>query len=799
MLPSHLKRKIDELWNRFWSAGLTNPLTAIEQITYLLFLYRLQHLDDLRVKQGKRSIYTLQPGEKRPSGKRDYEDCRWNYIRDYGDHAHLTQVVFPWLRTLEERLGGEGGELGTAGGRMADAHFHLAGDKGETLKRALKIVDELFSDLRGTHSDVMGDVFEHLLSEIQSSGKNGQFRTPRHLVRFLVELLDPSPGARVIDPAAGSGGFLFATLQHWHRLATDPDNVVLEWDGTPHRLDGGDAGIDALLEPDALNETLTGWDNDRTMVRIGWMNLILHGVANPRFEQRDSLGKSLPTEESGRYDCVLANPPFTGTIDKDDLHPIRFPKGTRKSELLFLWLILDLLKVGGRAAVIIPEGVLFGATNAHKELRRRLLFENCVEAVVSLPAGVFQPYTGVKTSVLLFQRVHPELRDNPLPAGQPPRTDRVWFYQVEADGFSLDAKRNEQPHGDNDLWDVLYKWHHLDDNGDPQVDTDGERHYYRSEVRDARWRLVDDTTINRFPELAGFSGEAWGINERHPKLPGDPTEVRKILLTKQSTTVNQLFEKLLDKLEIEAAHKRTAGSRYAVFDKGLRDFIARIHAFASKKKLLDTEAPPKEQFAYNALKELLDKTKIDAFEKARQRTDAMEHPNYRPKNRKPRNNIDWNEQAEMLVRAFAPLDGFDVQLRDNELYDERKRLGDQAPKRGVKCWSTPLRAVARDDEWEGPHDLLGSHDEAGEPRAEYLSWLEKEKGAFSDGMLDPAWLEPDCIEANGLNLSAARYQPFELESEVLEPPAEILASLFKLEEEIQRGMMRLKGMVEGVE
>jgi type I restriction enzyme M protein len=261
MLAPHIKKKVDELWSRFWSAGLTNPLVAVEQITYLIFLKRLEDIDRKRVADGLHSIYDLTPAEQRqvdeaPEKSRaalrhqfDASSCRWSHIRqEKTDTKHLIEKVFPWLRTIDNRLSSNevSGELGSLHGRMADAYFQLDPNKGKVLSDAVDAIDQLFARAGNGSAaqDIMGDTFEYLLSEVATAGKNGQFRTPRHLIRFMVELLDPAPGERVIDPAAGTGGFLFSTQQHLMRKYSAPDNVVLEWDGTPHRTDGA-AAVDA--------------------------------------------------------------------------------------------------------------------------------------------------------------------------------------------------------------------------------------------------------------------------------------------------------------------------------------------------------------------------------------------------------------------------------------------------------------------------------------------------------------------------------------------------------------------------
>ncbi|MBI5031755.1 MAG: N-6 DNA methylase [Chloroflexi bacterium] len=499
MLSPQLRRKVYNLWTMFWASGITNPLTAIEQITYLLFLKHLELLDEKRVKQGKQSIYAVSwIGEKKTKDGKDitppnYEQCRWSNIRYAADYDLLTDIVFPWLRVLDKILISTGNNANTmieAGRMMEDAYFQLPREKAATLKNAISDIDALFT--LDTHSDLIGDIFEELLRGIQSAGKNGQFRTPRHIIRFMVELVNPTPQDRILDPAAGTDGYLIASIQHILKQAMLDakleKDLRLEWDGTPHRLVVPDA--DKLI----VDEHFTGYDNDRTMVRIGWMNMILHGIESPHIERRDSLGKGLPDSESEHYTVVLANPPFTGNVDTDDLHERRFRQEggkkalTNKSELLFLALFIDLLEPGGRAAVIVPEGVLFGSTIAHRALRRRLLFEHDLRAVISLPAGVFQPYTGVKTSILYFHK-HRGNNDPKFVPGNAPYTQHVLFYEVLDDGFSLDAKRNElfQP---GDLPDALQKIEQ------PSTSTD----YVRPHTYIDRWQWSDD--IERiFPNL----------------------------------------------------------------------------------------------------------------------------------------------------------------------------------------------------------------------------------------------------------------------------------------------------------
>ena len=473
MLAPHIKKNVDKLWNRFWTAGITNPLVAVEQITYLLFLKRLEALDAERVKKGKGSIYIIKTKDKTGEEKElDFSKCRWSYIKVDKTPKLFIDFVFPWLRDLEKHLeqtNVPANGIEAIGNRMSDAYFQLDPNKGAILQEAIDLIDQLFErvDTIGAVADIMGDTFEYLLSEIATAGKNGQFRTPRHIIRAMVEMVDPQPGEHIIDPAAGTGGFLFSSLNYMLSKRTNPEQLRIEWDSTAHRVYGDQ------LKPEEYAEIhkgkyLMGLDNDRTMVRIGWMNMILHGVDNPEIHQRDSLGKRQESDaaQSESFDVVLANPPFTGTVDSADLESSIFPKAgkkasqviTNKSELLFVWRMLDLLRVGGRCAVIVPEGVLFGNTEGHIKLRQELLTEHLVEGIISLPGGVFQPYSGVKTSILVFQKeTRKEDRDK-WQQTDPPRTQSVWFYEVKDEAFSLDAKRTERRGQDNDLWDMLSKY-----------------------------------------------------------------------------------------------------------------------------------------------------------------------------------------------------------------------------------------------------------------------------------------------------------------------------------------------------
>lgn len=801
MLSPRLRRQVFELWKMFWSSGMTNPLTAIEQITYLLFIKRLESLDAERISKGKRSIYgqrskcQLQHHPEDGVGvdkiAMDYTTmaqygncpghgtCRWSYITRYSKvidsskreittHDLLSQYVFPWLRELESTLqdaGNSANGIDAAESRLRDAHFQLPPEKTSTLQNAIRTIDDLFRQVgtRSANYDIMGDIFEYLLSEIETSGKNGQFRTPRHIIRFMIELLDPKPGQRIIDPAAGTCGFLINSILHIKKKQTDPETVLLEWDGTPHRVYGGDPSI----EPYLTGEYFTGYDNDRTMVRIGWMNMILHGIESPSVMLRDSLDKNNKYEgDSGAYDLVMANPPFTGTVDKDDLHELRFPRNprnakepiTNKSELLFIWLMLDLLKVGGRAAVIVPEGVLFGSTGAHRELRRQLLFEHRLEGVISLPAGVFQPYTGVKTSILVFQKIGGELAQ-----GEMPRTESVWFYEVAADGYTLDAKRNDKPEP-NDLWDALEKW------PDKVIDNTD---YHQPQLYDVRWRVVDDAVIKLFSRLAHERDNVLGIHEMFTELPSDPQEATAKIVELQSAALAGLYEKFYEAFAPEDWGENFSLKRITNapnLDRMFRD---------SMRQQLESDF---DEFGIKALRPLLDNAKTQAASNRRGAvsTESSPYADYAPEY--------WQGLVDDIVIQFAKLDGYNVKLRTLDVSKQTETLGES------KSWAAPVRVFAKRDDWQSADEKVrGSHDEAGQVRAEYLADGEIYN---KDGTVRAEYLEQGCIEANDLNLSAGRYKPFTLAAVEHEPPAHIIRALQELEGRIQEGLGKLLSMVE---
>lgn len=483
MLAQALRSRVDALWDKFWSGGIANPLTAIEQISYLLFMRRLDALDEKRrgdaefLKQKFRSLfdgtYTTRAGKKRSC-----QELRWSKFRHLPAEEMLEHVrdnVFPFIKTLQD-----GGQIFTH--YMQDAVFIIP--KASLLVEAVGIMDELYADLERerqgagqTFQDVQGDLYEYLLSEIASAGKNGQFRTPRHIIQLIVTLVDPKLGEAICDPACGTGGFLLGAYQHILTQHTSPEHRFMGEDGIERGLVG-----DRLTDPRqwaALKEkTLHGFDFDTTMVRIGLMNLLLHGIDQPSLGYMDTLSKRFTERE--KYDVVLANPPFKGSIDKGDINEDLRLK-TTKTELLFVNRIMDLLRVGGRAGVIVPDGVLFGSSNAHRDLRKMLIEECELQGIVKMPAGVFKPYAGVSTAFLIFVK-----------GG---KTEHVWYYDMQSDGWSLDDKREKVT--DNDIPDVIARWK----GRDTQEDTDRTAKAFFVPVEEIRKNKYD-LSLNRYKEAA---------------------------------------------------------------------------------------------------------------------------------------------------------------------------------------------------------------------------------------------------------------------------------------------------------
>ncbi|HMS74524.1 class I SAM-dependent DNA methyltransferase [Gordonia sp. (in: high G+C Gram-positive bacteria)] len=418
MITGELKSKIDRIWDAFWSGGISNPLEVIEQLTYLLFIRRL---DDVQTLAERKANITGKPLEN-PVFDPDQTHLRWSQFKNASPevmHHTVANHVFPLLRSL--------GDGTTYSDHMRDARFTIP-----TPALLSKVVDML-DDIPMADRDTNGDLYEYLLSKIAAAGVNGQFRTPRHIIDLMVQMTAPGPADEICDPACGTAGFLVAASEYIRDTHTD-------------------ALLDAKQRNHFHNSMFHGYDFDSTMLRIGSMNMLQHGIESPDIRYRDSLSEGA-SDDAEKYTLILANPPFAGSLDYEatskDLQRV---VKTKKTELLFLALFLKLLKPAGRAAVIVPDGVLFGSSKAHKTLRQIIVDDQKLDAVVKLPSGVFRPYAGVSTAILFFTKTN---------SGG---TDNVWFYDVQADGFSLDDKRN--PVDANDLPDVLTRWNNLNAEAD---------------------------------------------------------------------------------------------------------------------------------------------------------------------------------------------------------------------------------------------------------------------------------------------------------------------------------------------
>jgi len=469
MVTGELKKKIDALWTEFWTGGITNPLTVIEQITFLIFV-RLLDVNEARDENRMRRS----GAEFKRRFSADEQELRWSQFRHLGADEMLPLVrdrVFPHFRKAS---------VGTTFAEfMKDAQLMI--QKPSLLVKAVNMIN----DLPLTAGDTKGDLYEYLLGKLTTAGINGQFRTPRHIIRLMVDMLEPNPTEVMSDPACGTGGFLVETMNYLLENHTSPEAVIEETDpetGKTEKIFTGD-----LLEDHwnhIRNDMFHGFDFDATMLRIAAMNMMLHGVDNPDIHYQDTLSNSFPERfpksASQGFDIVLANPPFKGSLDFEDVHAglLRQVK-TKKTELLFLVLILRMLKTGGRSATIVPDGVLFGSSTAHVALRKLLLDHNQLEAVISLPSGVFKPYAGVSTGILVFTK-----------GG---RTDDVFFYDVEADGFSLDDKRD--PIEANDLPNCIAAWR----DRDPKRDTDRTQKAFfvpANDIREANY----DLSLSKYKE-----------------------------------------------------------------------------------------------------------------------------------------------------------------------------------------------------------------------------------------------------------------------------------------------------------
>jgi len=484
MISGQLRNDIDNLWDDFWSGGITNPLSVIEQISFLMFA-RL--LDIRETREEKKAARTGKPfrrifSESEVSNETSRElldglietdqDLRWSRFKDRNAEDMLRIVrdgVFPHFKTVAMN----GSRLGDY---MKDAQLLI--QKPNLLVVAVNTIDKLPL----TSGDTKGDLYEYMLGKLTTAGIAGQFRTPRHIITKMVEMLDPRPDEVIGDPACGTAGFLVQVMHYLQKKYTTPGMEYKDEDG--NLIYPGDQ-LETYREH-IQKDLLHGFDFDVTMLRIAAMNLLLHNIDAPNIHYMDTLSNRFPEEFPRQseefFDVVLANPPFKGSLDYDDVHSSLLKKvKTKKTELLFVALILKMLKTGGRSATIVPDGVLFGSSKAHQALRKMLVDDNQLEAVISLPSGVFKPYAGVSTAIIVFTK-----------GG---RTDQVFFYDVEHDGFSLDDKREPQP-DKNDLPDMLERWR----NRDPEKDTDRTRKYFFVPAEEIRKHKYD-LSINRYKEI----------------------------------------------------------------------------------------------------------------------------------------------------------------------------------------------------------------------------------------------------------------------------------------------------------
>ena len=463
MVTGELKSKIDSLWEIFWTGGLTNPLDVIEQMTYLMFIRDLDDADNLHAKEAAmlglpyQSVFAkeVQIGERTIDGSQ----LKWSVFHDFPAakmYSTMQEWVFPFIKNLH------GNKESAYSKYMSDAIFKIPTPLMlDKIVTAMDAIYEQMSQLK--EADTRGDVYEYLLSKLATAGVNGQFRTPRHIIKMMVDMMEPKADDIICDPACGTSGFLVAASEYLK------DNCKQE------------VFFNRQNKEHYMNHMFHGYDMDRTMLRIGAMNMMTHGVENPFIEYRDSLSDQNPDKE--KYSLILANPPFKGSLDYDIVSAdlLKVCK-TKKTELLFLTLFLRMLKVGGCCACIVPDGVLFGSSKAHKAIREEIVENNRLEAVISMPSGVFKPYAGVSTAILIFTKTGHG------------GTEKVWFYDMKADGKSLDDKRT--PVSENDIPDIVARFHHLEGEEERQR-TEQSFFVTKQEIADNDY----DLSINKYKEI----------------------------------------------------------------------------------------------------------------------------------------------------------------------------------------------------------------------------------------------------------------------------------------------------------
>lgn len=491
MITGELKNKVDSIWDTIWTGGITSPITVLEQITYLMFM---KLLDDNQLKaeaganalgiQLKKKVFGdgICVISENPHVETEYRNLRWNVFHNFEPGAMFTNVqnyVFPFIKQI-----GDGKD--TAFSRyMKDTVFLIP-----TPKVLAKVVDGIDA-MDMNNKDIMGDVYEYLLGKIAAAGENGQFRTPRHIIRMMVELMKPTLEDHILDPAMGSAGFLLESSNY----------VAKHYSKELMRAENANK---------FKTEMFSGFDTDQSMLRIGAMNMMLHGVEDPNIKYQDSL--SGDNNERNCYSLIMANPPFTGSVFQEEISKdlLALCK-TRKTELLFLTLFAKMLEVGGRCACIVPDGVLFGSSTAHKAIRKELVDNQKLTAVISMPSGVFKPYAGVSTAILIFTKTN---------AGG---TDKVWFYDMKADGFSLDDKRSEI--ADNDIPDIIQRFHNLEQEATRER-TEQSFFVPKQEIVDNGY----DLSINKYKKTEYVSVEYPPTDEIIDRLLGLEEEIKTELL-----------------------------------------------------------------------------------------------------------------------------------------------------------------------------------------------------------------------------------------------------------------------------
>lgn len=498
MITGELKNKIDSLWDVFAAGGLVNPLDVIEQITYLMFIHDLDDADNIKAKEAAmlglpyESMFaeTVKIGDREIDG----QQLKWSVFHDFPAgkmYSVMQEWVFPFIKDLH-------GDKNSAYSKyMDDAIFKLPTPL--LLSKVVDALDEIYQLMGESQSaDVRGDTYEYLLSKIAQSGLNGQFRTPRHIIKMMVELMDPKADDVICDPACGTSGFLVTAGEY---LKENRKEEIF---------------YDKQKKDHYMNHMFFGYDMDRTMLRIGAMNMMTHGIDNPFIEYRDSLSDQ--NSDKDKYSLILANPPFKGSLDADTVSAdlLKVCK-TKKTELLFLALFLRMLRIGGRCACIVPDGVLFGSSTAHKAIRKAIVDGNRLEAVISMPSGVFKPYAGVSTAILIFTKTGHG------------GTDNVWFYDMKADGFSLDDKRS--PVSENDIPDIISRF----------KDLEGEKERKRTEQsffvpKDEIISNDYDLSINKYKETEYIPIEYPPTEEIIAKI-----EEIEVEITKEMTKLKSLL------------------------------------------------------------------------------------------------------------------------------------------------------------------------------------------------------------------------------------------------------------------